>query len=116
MEAWNKNTEDEFIPSWVSVLDDSMMEWINKYYPGFMCVGRKLHPFGNERHKISCALTSILFRALIVKGKDRPKELEKKYSEIGRRVRLMLWMYKASYGTGKLVVMNSGFYVSIGIF
>ena len=73
MEAWNKNTEDEFIPSWVSVLDEPMMEWLNKYCPGFMCVGRKPHPFGNECHTISFAFTSILFRDLIVKGKDRPK-------------------------------------------
>ena len=29
-EAWNNNMEDEFSPSWVSVLDDSMMEWLNK--------------------------------------------------------------------------------------
>ena len=77
-EAWNNNTEDEFSPSWVNVLDESMVEWINKYCTGFMCVGRKPHPFGNERHKISCALTSILFRYLIVKGKDRPKELGQK--------------------------------------
>ena len=72
-EAWNKNMEDEFSPSWVSVLDEFMMECINKYCPGFMCSGRKPHPFGNERHTISCALTSILFRAFIVKGKDQLK-------------------------------------------
>ena len=77
-EAWNKNTEDEFSPSWASVLDDSMFEWLNKYCPGFMSVCRKPHPFGNERHTISCALTSILFRTLIVEGKDQPKELGKK--------------------------------------
>ena len=77
-EAWNKNTEDEFSPSWVSVLDESMMEWLNKYCPSFMCVGRKTHPFCNERNTISCALTLILFRALIVEGKYQPKELGQK--------------------------------------
>ena len=80
-EAWNKNMEDEFSPPWVSVLDDYMIEWINKYCPGFICVGSKPHPFGNERHKISCALTSILFRTLIVEGKEQPKELEKKVQQ-----------------------------------
>ena len=73
-EAWNKNMGDEFSPSWVSVLYESMIEWINKYCPGYMCVGRKHQPSGNERHTISCALTSILFRTLIAKGKDRPKK------------------------------------------
>ena len=70
-ELWNKNMVDEFSPSWVSVLDESMIKCLNKYCPGVMCVGRKPHPFGNERHTISCALTSILFRALIVEGNDR---------------------------------------------
>ena len=65
--------EDEFSPSWLSVLDEYMTECLNKYCPGFMCVGCKHDPFGNERHRISCALTSILFRALIVEGKERMK-------------------------------------------
>ena len=43
-----------------------------------MRVGRKPHPFGNERHTISSALTYNLCRALIAEGKDRPKELGKK--------------------------------------
>ena len=33
------------------------MEWLNKYAPGFMCVGYKPHPFDNERHTIFCGLT-----------------------------------------------------------
>ena len=56
-EACNNNMEDEFSPSWVSVLDESMVEWLKKYCPGFMCVGRKPRPFGNELHTLSCALT-----------------------------------------------------------
>ena len=62
--------EDEFSPSWVSVLDESMMEWLNKYCPGLMCVGRKPNPFGNKCHTISWTLISILFWALIVEVKD----------------------------------------------
>ena len=44
-EAWNLNMAEEFNPSWINVLDESMMEWFNKYAPGFMCVGHKPHPF-----------------------------------------------------------------------
>ena len=55
-----------------------MMKCLNKYCPGFIFVGRKPHPFGNEHHTISFSLTSILFRAMIVEGKDRPKELGQK--------------------------------------
>ena len=115
-EVWNKNTEDEFSPSWVSVLDKSMLELLNKYYPGFMCVGRKPHLFVNECHTSSCAITSILFRAFIAKGKEPPKELgQKNYSEFGQTVRMMLQMCKTLYGTGKSVLMGSGFCVSRGI-
>jgi hypothetical protein len=115
-EAWNKNMADEFSPSWINVLDESMMEWFNKYAPGFMCVGRKPHPFGNERHTICCALTSILWRAQIVEGKDRPQQLgPKEHAQLGATVGLMLRMCEPIYGTGKAVVLDSGFCVAKGI-
>ena len=65
-ELWSKNMEDKFNPGRINVLDESMMEWFNNYYPGFMCVGRNLNPFGNERHNICCGLTFILWREHIV--------------------------------------------------
>ena len=30
------NIDDEFYPSWINVLEESMMEWFKKYAPGFM--------------------------------------------------------------------------------
>ena len=77
-EAWNKNMAQQILPSWINVIGESMMEWFNKWSPGFRCVGRKPHPFGNERNTICCALTSILWRSQIVEGKYRPTELGKK--------------------------------------
>ena len=78
-----------------------------------MCVGHKTHPFGNERHTICCALTSILRRAQIVEGKDRPPELGmKKWEELGKTVGLMLRMCEPIFSTGKCVVVESGFFVS----
>ena len=56
-EARNKNMVDEFNPSRINVLENSMMKWYNKFSPGFMCVGRNPHPFGNEHHAIYCGLT-----------------------------------------------------------
>ena len=46
-EAWNLNMAEEFNQLCINVLDKIMMEWFNKYAPGFMHVGHKLHPFGN---------------------------------------------------------------------
>jgi hypothetical protein len=115
-ERWNQNMEDEFDPSWMNVLDESMMEWFNKYAPGFMCVGRKPHPFGNERHTICCGTTTIMWRAQIVEGKDRPQQRgPKEYNELGKTVGLMLRMCKPIFGAGKAVVFDSGFCVAKGI-
>ena len=44
---WNHNMAQQFFPSWINDLDASMMEWFNKWAPGFMFVVRKPHPFGN---------------------------------------------------------------------
>ena len=56
----------DLIQSRINALNKSMMEWFKKYEPGFMCVGRKPHPFDNERHTICCGLPSMLWRAQIV--------------------------------------------------
>ena len=55
-----------------------MMDWFNKYAPGFMCVGRKPRPFGHESHTICCGLTSILCIAQILEGKTRPQNIGQK--------------------------------------
>ena len=115
-EAWNQNMAQQFLPSWINVLDESMMEWFNKWSPGFMCVSRKPDPFGNERHTFFCALTSILWRAHIVEGKYRPTELgKKKWEDLGKTVGLMLRMCETIFSTGEYVVLDSGFFVSKGI-
>ena len=54
------------------------MEWFNKYVPGFICVGRKPYPFGNERHTLIFGSTYILWRAQIVEGKYSPGPLGQK--------------------------------------
>ena len=56
------NVANEFIPVWINILCKSVMNLLNKYAPGFVFVGRKCDPFLNERHKICCAVTSILWR------------------------------------------------------
>ena len=85
-EAWNQNMAQHFLPSWINVLDDSVMELFNKWSPVFMCVRRKLHPFGNERHTIFCVLASILWRSYIVEGKDRPTNSLRRNGEIWGRL------------------------------
>ena len=77
-EEWNMNISDGFNISFINVLDKSMMKWFNKYATGFMCVGRKLHTFGNTRHIICFGLSSILWISKISEGKYRPLKLGQK--------------------------------------
>ena len=60
------------------MLDEIIMEWYSDFAPGFMYIGRKPCPVVNEHHTITCALTTILSRAQIVEGKDRPTQLGQK--------------------------------------
>jgi hypothetical protein len=62
-----------FRPSWRNVGDESINSKLDpKNCPGFMCVGRKPHPFGNEYHTNCCAETKIMFFMEIVEGKVSP--------------------------------------------
>jgi hypothetical protein len=50
--AFNHHMAANYSPGWLSCLDESMNEWMNKFSPGFMHVPRKPHPFGNEYHTV----------------------------------------------------------------
>ena len=51
--ASNDHYEENYIPSWLSCLDESMNSWLDKFCPGFMTAPRNLHPLGNEYHSIA---------------------------------------------------------------
>ena len=94
-EAWNKNMAEKFNPSWINVRDENIMNWYNKFYPGFMSVVQKTYPFGNERHTICCGITSILWRSQIIEVKDILAQLVPKlHLNLGRNVELVLWILK----------------------
>ncbi|KAL7554463.1 hypothetical protein ACHAWF_019026 [Thalassiosira exigua] len=118
--VFNEHMEEEFDPSWMNTLDESMLAYLNKHCLGWMCVPRKPHPFGNERHTISdgdlVGGNPILWHSELQEGKDRPPELgPKEYNHLGVTVGLMLRMVKAIRRSGKIVTMDSGFCVSKGI-
>ena len=91
------------------------------FCPGFMCVPRKPHPFGNEYHttcdsELDGPSNPILWHAEIQEGKDRPVQLgPKKYDEKGKTVGFMCCMVEPIKSSGKCVTMDSGFNVSMGI-
>jgi Transposase IS4 len=117
VQEWNENMALNFKPGWILCLDESMMVWTNEYTcPGFMFVPRKPHPFGNEWHSICCGLSCIMFEVEIVEGKDRPPERElPEYNHLGKTVGLLLRMTRSMWGSGKVVVLDSGFCVLKGL-
>jgi hypothetical protein len=117
IQAWNDNMMENFTPSWVSCLDESMSKWLNQYTcPGYMVVPRKPWPFGNEYHSICCAKTGIMYAIELVEGKDVPAELPaKEFEHLGKTVSLLLRLTKSIWGSSRLVILDSGFCVLEGI-
>jgi hypothetical protein len=100
-----------------------MNTWLNQNCPGFMIVERKPHPSGNEYHSIADGDDGkpIMWRIKIQEGKDRPKKADgtpafpSAYEKESKTVKLMLEMTVPLQRTGKIVTMDSGFCVTVGI-
>ena len=109
--------QENFVPSWVSCLDESMSIWFNRWTcPGWVFCPRKPHPFGNEYHTIACGMSGILYDFEIVEGKDHPREIPADpMDSLGKTVGLLLRLTKCLYSTGKVVILDSGFCVLQGI-
>ena len=116
-DAWNANMINIFEPSWVSVLGEIIREWVIKYtFPAWMCVGRKPHPFGNQRHTIACGLSKIVWFAEIMEGRDCPRDLRRPdFGEIGKTVGKMLRCTRPICNCAKVVIMGSGFCATKGL-
>ena len=117
LDAWNDNMFDQFIPSWVSCLDESMSISVNQYTcPGWIFCPRKPWPLGNEYHTIACGKSGILYAMELREGKDRPPQRPKpKYDDLGKTVGLLLRLTRQLHATSKVVVLDSGFCVLKGI-
>ena len=76
IDAWNQNIAENFLASWINVIDKSMSKWVNEYTcPGFMFVSRKLWPFGNEFHDAGSADSDIIWQVELREGKDHLQHL-----------------------------------------
>lgn len=115
VQAWNENMKAAFTSAWINCLDESMSIWTNKWtYPGYVFCPRKPHPFGNEYHTIACGICGILFAIEMVEGNDRPRELPAAPAN-KKTIHLLLSLCKNLYGTGKIVILDSGFCVLEGL-
>ena len=80
------------------------------------CVPRKPWRLGNEYHDAGCALSDIIWQVDLREGKDHPRQLgEKTHDEKGKTIGVLLCLTEPVWGTGKLVVLDSGFCVLQGL-
>ncbi len=95
---------------------ESMSKWMQRYIcPGFVFCPRKPWPFGNEYHTIACGDSGILFFMEMVEGKVMPAHLPQEHSDLGSTIGLMVRFTNSLQGTGKVVVLDSGFCVLKGV-
>ena len=93
-----------------------------------MCVPHKPHPFGNEYQSIADGVTEkglegkpIVWRVKLQEGKDCPKKPDggwappSEFTGYLKTATLMLEITKLVHHTDKVVSMDSGFCVSVGI-
>ena len=123
IDAFNEHMSESYFPSWLNCLDESMSSWLSKFCPGFMCVPRKPHPFGNEYHTIcdGDGGKPILWRVKLVEGKDRPKKADgswafpSEFEQLPPTAKTMMAMTKPIHGRGCVVIGDSGFCVKDGV-
>ena len=128
---FNDHYLENYTPSWLSCLDESMNYFLDKFCPGFMSVPQEPHPLGNEYHSIEDGDEGnpVMYWIKIQEGKDRPKYANVKWAfpsrfegenkNTGRKYTknsiLMCEMTVPLHGTGKIVSTDSGFCVTVGI-
>ena len=102
-----------FNPLWVSILYESIQEWINRYTSlGYIFFPREPHFLGNDSHKIVCAKSQIIYNVEIMKDNIQPRVMGKKdFEEKVTTAILMVRMTNPVWGTGKVVVMDRRFCV-----
>jgi hypothetical protein len=113
-DAWNLNMKENYSPSELNVLDESVMFWLTqRTCPGWMCLPRKPWKFGGEWHTVSDKPNCVIFRAENSQGKDRPVGITKDYeSEHGKGIcSMILRLCEPLFGTGRTVHLDSGFCV-----
>ena len=114
LHAFNDLMDSIFTSGSIVCLDESMSPWTSMYTcPAFVYCPRKPHPRGNEYHTIADGECGIMFRIELVEGKDEPRDVlpKKKFHELPKTVALMLRMCEPLFGSGTIVVLDSGFCV-----
>ena len=114
---WNKHMAENWKSGLFVCIDESMSIWFNKWTcPGWMFVPRKPHPFGNEYHTRACGETAVIDCVDLVEGKDEPHTYnQQRHEPLGKTVGLLKRMCQSIFGTGRIIILDSGFCVLAGL-
>jgi hypothetical protein len=118
--AFNQNYAENYHPSWLNFLNESMSSWLSKFCLGFMCIPQKPHLFGNDYHSSGDGDDGkpIMWWVKIVEEKNRPTKADSSWvfqAELRKMMAVMLEMTKPIHGKRKVVVGNFGFCVWEGV-
>lgn len=64
--AWNVHASRHYTPSWLLVVDESMLQWMGKYMPSRMFLCKKRGPLGRELKTVCDGLTSVCFSLKLI--------------------------------------------------
>ena len=123
VDAFNEHMNDIFCPGWLLTLDESMSAYRGKQgqrdrkkCPNLSWVPRKPEPLGAELKTAGCALSGMIIRIEVCKGKDTHKDLEyfkAKSShdgvEFGHTTSTSLRLVKPWHGSQRVVAADSWF-------
>ena len=79
---FNEHYLENYTPSWISLLDESMNYFLYKFCPGFTSVPRKTHTLGNEYHSIEYGDegNTVMYWIKVQEGKDCLKDANGKWA------------------------------------
>ena len=116
--VFNGHMKKDFIPSWISRLDESMSVWMNKFTCiGFVFCPRKPHTNSNKYHTICCGEIVIMYVWDIVEGRYHTIKMGRpEFETIPNMMMVVLIIFPTRYlwRTGKSVIMETGFFIPKG--
>ena len=79
---FNEQYLENYTPSWLSCINESMNSFLEKFCPGFMSVPPEPHHIENEYHSIADGDEGypVMYLTKIQERKDRPKYANEKWA------------------------------------
>ena len=107
-DAWNVHATKHYTPSWLVVVDESMLKWMGRHMPSRMFLRRKPDPLGRELKTVCDGLTGVCFRMEPVENAELMKG-KQFYSDFGTTTATTLRLMEPLFGSGRVCLGDSWF-------